>query len=68
MGQAPYQQPRQVAVASAAGLSLAGELEELSDEHVVTLLSEIDGMDGLPAAEPESVEPATATADSSEVD
>ena len=68
VGQAPYQQTRQVAVASVAGLSLAGELEELSDEHVVTLLSEIDGMDGLPAAEPESLEPATATLDSNEVD
>jgi anti-sigma factor RsiW len=49
---------RQVAVASAVGISLAGELQELSDEHLETLLAEMDRMDGLPAAEPDQLEPA----------
>jgi anti-sigma factor RsiW len=68
VGQAPQQQTRQVAVASVASLSLAGELQELSDERLVTLLGEMDHMDGLLAAEPEALEPATAAQDSSEVD
>lgn len=48
---------RQVAVASSAGISLAGELQELSDEHLETLLAEMDRMDGLPAVEPDALEP-----------
>jgi anti-sigma factor RsiW len=55
---APAPQPRQVAVATTAGISLAGELQELSDEHLETLLAEMDEMDGLPAAEPDQLEPA----------
>jgi hypothetical protein len=51
-------QPRQVAVATTAGISLAGELQELSDEHLETLLGELDQMEGLPAAEPDQLEPA----------
>ncbi len=49
---------RQVTVASSAGISLAGELQELSDEHLQTLLAEMDRMDGLPAVEPDALEPA----------
>jgi anti-sigma factor RsiW len=48
---------RQVAVASSAGISLAGELQELSDEKLQTLLAEMDRMDGLPAVEPDALEP-----------
>lgn len=51
-------QARQEAVASSAGISLAGELQELSDEHLETLLAEMDRMDGLPAVEPDALEPA----------
>lgn len=43
-------------VASTGELSLAGEVQELSDAHLATLLDEIDKMDGLPGAEPESME------------
>ena len=68
VGQSPQPQVRQMAAASVGGLSLAGGLEELSDEHLATLVSEMDRMDGLPSAEPEGLEPATATLDSSEVD
>jgi hypothetical protein len=57
---APAVEPkaRQVAVASSAGISLAGDLQDLSDEHLEALLSEMDQMDGLPAAEPDALEPA----------
>lgn len=51
-------QTQQVAVATTAGLSLAGELQELSDEHLAMLLSEMDRMEGLPAVEPDLLEPA----------
>ena len=50
-------QPRQVASVAPVGLSLTGDLQELSDEHIATLLNEMDRMDGLPSAEPEAVEP-----------
>ena len=50
-------QPRQVASTAPEGLSLTGDLQELSDEHIQTLLNEMDRMDGLPSAEPEAVEP-----------
>jgi putative zinc finger protein len=55
---APRAPERQVAVATTAGISLAGELQELSDEHLETLIAEMDGMDELPAAEPDQLEPA----------
>jgi len=48
---------REVAVASSAGISLTAELQDLSDEHLQTLLAEMDQMDGLPAAEPDALEP-----------
>jgi hypothetical protein len=49
---------RDVAVAGSAGISLAAGLQELSDEHLETLLAEMDQMDGLPAVEPDALEPA----------
>jgi anti-sigma factor RsiW len=57
---APATEPKapQVAVASSAGISLAGGLQDLSDEHLETLLAEMDQMDGLPAVEPDALEPA----------
>jgi hypothetical protein len=45
-------------LASAAALSLVGEVQDLSDEHLVTLLSELDRMDPMPSAEPEAITPA----------
>ena len=60
----PAAQPRQVATAAPAGLSLTGDLQELSDEHIATLLNEMDRMDGLPSAEPEAVEPVVGNANS----
>jgi hypothetical protein len=57
---APSAEPkvRDVAVAGSAGISLAAGLQELSDEHLETLLAEMDQMDGLPAVEPDALEPA----------
>ena len=43
-------------VATTGELSLAGEVQELSDEHLATLLDEIDKMDVLPGEEPEAME------------
>lgn len=59
----PPEEPtvRQVAVAGSAGISLGGDLQDLSDEHLESLLSEMDKMDGLPATEPEALEPAVGT-------
>ena len=57
-------QPRQVASSAPEGLSLTGDLQELSDEHIQTLLNEMDRMDGLPSAEPEAVEPVVGNANS----
>lgn len=54
----------QVASAAPVGLSLTGDLQELSDEHIATLLNEMDRMDGLPSAEPEAVEPVVGSANS----
>ncbi|HUQ19310.1 MAG TPA: zf-HC2 domain-containing protein [Gemmatimonadaceae bacterium] len=52
--------PKAVEVASAKGLSLAGGLQDLSEEHLAALLEDIDEMDALPAAEPETMEPSVA--------
>ena len=41
-----------------AGLSLASETQELSDDHLTTLLSEMELMDGMPSAEPDIIAPA----------
>jgi anti-sigma factor RsiW len=60
----PQAQPRQVASNAAEGLSLTGDLQELSDEHLETLLNEMDRMDGLPSAEPDAVEPVVSNANS----
>jgi anti-sigma factor RsiW len=43
--------------AVAPGLTLGGSTTELSDESLALLVEEIDGMDAVPAAEPESLEP-----------
>jgi hypothetical protein len=53
--------PQQVVarhLASAAALSLIGEVQDLSDEHLATLLSEMDRMDAIPGVEPEAITPA----------
>jgi anti-sigma factor RsiW len=57
-------QPQQVASAAPVGLSLTGDLQELSDEHIATILNEMDRMDGLPSEEPEAVEPVVGNANS----
>lgn len=49
--------PKAVEVAAVNGLSLGGDLQDLSEEHLAALLEDIDQMDALPAAEPESMEP-----------
>jgi anti-sigma factor RsiW len=48
---------RHVASVNADGLSLVGETHELSDAHLATLLSEMDRLDAIPEAEPETVTP-----------
>jgi hypothetical protein len=55
---APQASGRQVSSVAGAGMSLAGETQELSDEHLATLLNDMEGMDGMPSAEPEIVIPA----------
>ena len=55
--------PRTVA---SNGLSLVGgEVQDLSDEHLATLLNEMDHLDPIPAAEPEALTPTIGTSDSS---
>ena len=58
---------RTTAVATGTGLSLTGELADLSDEHLTTLLNDLDRLDALPAEEPEAVEPAVSDADSNSI-
>lgn len=63
---APSVTPQQAVarhVASAAGLSLVGEVRDLSDEHLATLLSEMDRMDAMPGVEPEAITPAIDVSD-----
>ncbi len=50
---------------AATGLSLVGEVQDLSDEHLATLLSEMERMDAIPGAEPEAIAPAIGLSDSS---
>jgi hypothetical protein len=52
------------AVGASSGLLLS-EVQQLSDEHLVALLSEMDSIDAVPAAEPEIIAPAFADADTS---
>ena len=49
--------------AAAAGLVMS-EVDDLSDEHLVALLSEMDSIDALPDVEPETLSPAVADSDS----
>jgi len=50
---------------ASTGLSLAGgEVQDLSDAHLATLLSEMDRLDPIPAAEPEAIAPSIGTSDS----
>jgi len=52
-------------VTSGAGSGLLiSEMQQLSDEHLVALLSEMESIDPLPAAEPETLVPAVADSDS----
>lgn len=50
-------------LASAAALSLVGEVQDLTDEHLATLLSEMDRMDAIPGVEPEAISPAIDVSD-----
>ncbi len=62
----PSVTPRQAVashVASAAGLSLVGEVQDLTDEHLATLLSEMDRIDAIPGVEPEAITPAIDVSD-----
>jgi anti-sigma factor RsiW len=52
------------ATAIGAGL-LMSEVQQLSDEHLVALLSEMDDMDAIPLSEPETIAPAFAELDTS---
>jgi anti-sigma factor RsiW len=53
------------ATTSGGGVGLLiSEVQQLSDEHLVALLSEMESIDPLPAAEPETLEPAIAESDS----
>jgi anti-sigma factor RsiW len=61
------ERPKELATATAAGLSLTGELTELSDEHLTTLLNDLDRLEALPAEEPEAVEPRVSDADSNSI-
>lgn len=50
----PVKSPTRVAD---VGLSLVGEVDDLSDERLVTLINEMDRMDAIPSAEPEAISP-----------
>lgn len=56
--------PSESTPAAASGL-LISEVQQLSDEHLVALLSEMDSIDAVPAAEPETISPALAEFDTS---
>lgn len=53
-----------VASTPKAGLSLVSETQDLSDDHLAMLLSDMDRMDGLPSAEPDVVAPAIGDSES----
>lgn len=59
LGQSVTKEPTRVAVTPArkqvASLSFVGGTQDLSDSELETLLAELDGMETLPAAEPQSV-------------
>ena len=59
--------PAVAAGGSASGL-LISEVQQLSDEHLVALLSEMETIDPLPAAEPETLMPAVADSDSGAIE
>lgn len=56
--------PSKPAIGVGSGL-LTSEVQQLSDEHLVALLSEMDDLDAVPAAEPETIAPALAELDTS---
>ncbi|MDP9178119.1 MAG: zf-HC2 domain-containing protein [Gemmatimonadota bacterium] len=58
--------PAGVPVAGARAGLLMSEVDGLSDEHLVALLSEMDSIDALPDVEPETIAPAVADSDSGE--
>ena len=56
---------RQVATASnRIGLSLVSDVQELSDEHLATLVNELDRIEAIPAAEPEALTPVVGDSES----
>jgi hypothetical protein len=56
---------RVTAVASVPALTLGGETQDLSDESLAILVDEIERMDAVPGAEPESLEPSLGDDDGS---
>lgn len=59
----PASAPKSTAQGKAAELQIATRIDDLSDGSVAALLNEIDGLDGLPSAEPAKLgvgDPATA--------
>jgi anti-sigma factor RsiW len=54
---APENRAAEVAVVAGTGMSLVGEVQDLSDEHLATLLDDLEDMDAIPGEEPESVTP-----------
>jgi len=54
----------ELATGAGSGL-LISEVQQLSDEHLVALLSEMGNIDAVPAAEPEAIAPALTEADTS---
>ncbi len=56
---------RQIATASnRIGLSLVGDVQELSDEHLATLVDEMDRIEAIPAEEPEALTPVVGDSES----
>lgn len=56
--------PARAQTAGAGAGLLMSEVDELSDEHLVALLSEMESIVALPDIEPETIEPAVADSDS----
>ena len=66
-GQAPGASAplQQVATAdNRVGLSLVGDVQELSDEHLATLVDEMDRIEAIPAAEPDALTPVVGDSES----
>jgi hypothetical protein len=55
---------RVATVGNHVGLSLTGDVQDLSDEHLATLVDEMDRIEAIPAEEPDALTPALGDSES----